>query len=200
MAAKPFSQARVLFIPAAACDDESKALADILYTELLQLGFLPENITTYWLEAPLDERLALSYDVMFFTGGWCEHLLTRVKAAGFEKTIQKFVYANKIYVGVSAGSVLATPNIMGAFTEKPGPETSGLGFLRAYLDCHCDMQPGLTAKNLSLPHIMLHFHQALAVSSAGYELLEDPAARHSIDGAAPPVMGVDVFRKLPAQE
>ena len=35
MVAKPFSKARILFIPAAACDEESKKLASILYSELI---------------------------------------------------------------------------------------------------------------------------------------------------------------------
>ena len=47
MAAKPFLQARVLFIPAAACDEEAKNLAAILYSELIWLGFSPENIVPY---------------------------------------------------------------------------------------------------------------------------------------------------------
>lgn len=195
MVGKPFAQARVLFIPAAACDEESQMLADIMRTELLWLGFLEEHVTLYRLDSPLKEEHVLSYDVMFFTGGWCEHLLRLVKQLEFEKTVRAFVHAGRTYVGVSAGSVLATPNIMGAFEPSPCSSTNGLGFLHAYLDCHCDMQPNLTAKNLSLPHIMLHFNQALAVSSTGYELLEDPTARHAIDWTAPPVMGVDVFRK-----
>lgn len=194
MVARPFSQARVLFIPAAACDEEAKNLAAILYSELIWLGFSPENIVPYMLDRSLPLEEALSYDVMLVTGGWCEHLLKLIQKVKFQETVRAFVFANKVYVGVSAGSVIATPNIMGTFERFPSPAMNGLGLVHAYLDCHCGMRPGLTPKALAFPHVMLHFNQALAVNSAGYEQIEDAASFHPIDWSAPPVMGVDVYK------
>ena len=194
MAAGPFSQARVLFIPAAACDEEAKHLAAILYSELIWLCFSPENIVPYMLDRSLPLEEALSYDVMFVTGGWCEHLLKLIQKVKFQETVRAFVFANKVYVGVSAGSVIATPNIMGTFERFPSPAMKGLGLVHAYLDCHCDMRPGLTEKALSFPHVLLHFNQALAVNSAGYERIEVPSCSRAIDWSSPPVMGVDVYK------
>ena len=99
MAAKPFLQARVLFIPAAACDEEAKNLAAILYSELIWLGFSPENIVPYMLDRFLPLEEALSYDVMFVTGGLCEHLLKLIQKVKFQETVRAFVFANKVYVG-----------------------------------------------------------------------------------------------------
>ncbi len=196
MVGKPFSQARVLFLPAAACDEESRQLADILQWELEKLSFLPEHITAYELDGSLSDKEVLDFDVMFFTGGWCEHLLKLIKQTHFDELIKKFVFSNKVYVGVSAGSVIATPNIMGCFGGAESEETSSLGLIPAYIDCHCDLKPGLTAKRLPLPHILLHFNQALAVSSGGFQLLEDREARHTIDWTYPPRFGVEVFRPI----
>ncbi len=196
MLGKPSPQARVLFIPAAACDDESRQLAEILRQELEWLGFLPGHIIPYELDGSLGEAEALSFDVMFFTGGWCEHLLKQIKATHFDQVIKKFVFSNKVYVGVSAGSVIATPNIMGCFGGAEDEETAGLGLVPAYIDCHCNLKPDLAPKPLPLPHILLHFNQALAVSSSGFELLEDRQACHAIDWASPPEFGVDVFQPV----
>ena len=73
MVGKPFSQARVLFVPAAACDEESRQLADILQWELEKLSFLPEHITAYELDGSLSDKEVLDFDVMFFTGGGWGH-------------------------------------------------------------------------------------------------------------------------------
>ena len=181
MVGKPFHEARVLFIPAAAVDEEAKTIANTLKTELLWLGFLPDNITTYELDSKMSEEMVMTYDVMYFTGGWCGHLLETIKKTGFDKIIRHFVFANKVYVGVSAGSIIATPNIMGCFGDSNNPETEGLCLINAYLDCHCNMNPNAKPQVLSLPHIMLFTHQALAVSSTGYELIEETNRSHYFD-------------------
>lgn len=178
MVGKPFNETRVLFIPAAAVDEEAKAIANTLKTELLWLGFLPDNITTYELDSKMSEETVMTYDVMYFTGGWCAHLLEAIKKTGFDKIIRHFVFANKVYVGVSAGSIIATPNIMGCFGDPNNPETEGLCLINAYLDCHCNLNPNAKPQVLPLPHIMLFTHQALAVSSTGYELIEETNRSH----------------------
>lgn len=162
MVEKPFSEVRVLFIPTAACDEEARSIAAILKNELLWLGFLPNNIVTYELDGSMTEETVMTYDVMYFTGGWDAHLLEVIKQTNFHEIIRSFVYANKVYVGMSAGSVIATPNIRGCFGVSDDTETEGLGLINAYLDCHCNLKPNLQPKNLPLPHIMLHFHQALS--------------------------------------
>ena len=76
------------------------------------------------------------------------------------------VYANKVYVGASAGSLIATPSI----GEPYDKEKAGLCLINAYLSFHCPK--GTEAKtDLPLPHIPLSGGQALAVNWAGYELI-----------------------------
>lgn len=195
MVKKPFCEARVLFIPTAACDDEARKIASILKSELLWLGFLPDNIVTYQLDGSMTEDMALTYDIMYFTCGWDGHLLKTIKQTKFERIIMSFIFANKVYVGMSAGSVIATPNIMGCFDDPNNPETEALGLINAYIDCHCNLKPDLKPKALPLPHIMLYTHQALAVNNLGFELIEEDSACHHIDWSNPPVMGVDVFNE-----
>jgi peptidase E len=76
------------------------------------------------------------------------------------------VYSNKVYVGVSAGSIIATPNIVEAYNK----ETSGLCLVNAYLSVHCPegMEP---RTDLPLPHIALTDNQALVVTYEGYKVI-----------------------------
>ena len=110
----------------------------------------------------------MEYDVIYFTGGDTGLLLRRIKETGFDTIVKKMVYANKVYVGASAGSLIATPNI-GAPYDK---ETTGLCLINAYLSFH--NPEGVNARtDLPLPYIPLTGRQAIAVSWRGYEIIED---------------------------
>jgi peptidase E len=168
MLGKPTCEAKVLFIPTAAISDEAKEMADLCKYELLRIGILSENITVYDIDGSLTIEEAMEHDVIYFTGGDTEYLLERVKETKFYSIIKKMVYANKVYVGVSAGSLIATPNI-GSPTDV---KTSGLALVHAYLSVH---QPeGTNSKtDLPLPHIPLTDKQSLAVNWSGYEIIEN---------------------------
>jgi peptidase E len=193
MLGKPFSEAKVLFIPTAAQDDEGRMVAAFLKDELLWIGITPENITVYDIDGTLTQEEAMAFDVIYFTGGWDGYLLDRIKQTGFDKIIKKMVYANKVYIGQSAGSVIATPNIGGCFGGAYSKETSGLCLVNAYIDAHCNFKPGLKKQDLPLPHIMLCDHQALAVSWAGYELVEELSARQVDNWSQPPKVDKDAY-------
>ncbi len=167
MLEKPAGDAKVLFIPVAAVNYIAKKMAQLCKSELLHLGILPENITAYYLDKDLSEAEAMSYDVIYFTGGDTGYLLRRIKESGFDLLIKKMVFRNKVYVGVSAGSLIATPNIGDPYNEA----TAGLCLVNTYLSVHCtgDEEQGT---ELPLPHIALADHQALAVTCKGYRVIE----------------------------
>ncbi len=164
----PPHAAKVLFIPTAAIDKESRFYAAKCHRELLHAGIPEENITTYELAPEFPEQAGLQYDVLYFTGGDTRHLHRRIRETDFAHVIYSMVSSNKVYVGVSAGSIVTTPHI----GEPFGTATEGLNLIRAYLSVH---QPeGTTPRtDLPLPHIPLTDKQALAVSHTGYELLEN---------------------------
>ncbi|MEN6312865.1 MAG: hypothetical protein ABFD25_01315 [Clostridiaceae bacterium] len=66
----------------------------------------------------------------------------------FDIIAKKMVCANKVYVGVSTGSIIATPNIGDPFDES----TAGLCLVNAYLSVHCPGNMELRT-DLLLPHI-----------------------------------------------
>jgi peptidase E len=164
---KPISDAKVLFIPIAAINDEAKLMVDKCKSELIHIGILPENIITYQVDGSISESDAMTYDVIYFTGGDTGYLLKQIKETGFDMITKKMVFANKVYVGVSAGSLIATPNIDQPYSES----TAGLCLINAFLSVHC---PENTAPitDLPLPHIALTDKQALAVTYRGYKLIE----------------------------
>lgn len=168
MLGKPVSEAKVLFIPTAAINDEARKMAGKCRDELLHAGINPENITVYDVDGSLSADEAMTQDMIYFTGGDTGYLLRRIKDTGFDAIIKKMVYANKVYVGVSAGSVIAAPNIRDPYDEK----AAGLALVHAYINVH---QPeGTPARtDLPLPYIPLTDNQALAVSWEGYEVVEN---------------------------
>lgn len=168
MLGKPAEQAKVLFIPTAANSDESRPAAGACFAELLSAGILPNNISIHDIDGSMTLERAMTYDVIYFTGGSTAHLLRCMKETGFDEIVKMMVYANKVYVGASAGSLIAAPNIGNPYDK----ETAGLCLINAYLSFH--RPKGTEARtDLPLPHVPLTGGQALSVSWAGYELIED---------------------------
>jgi peptidase E len=171
MLQKSFAEARVLFIPTAAMQDDIKANAIItrLKNELLALGILSENITVYDIDGSLTEEDAMSFDVIYFTGGNTPYLAKRVREVGFEHIILKMIYANKVYIGMSAGSMLLMPNFN--VDDIYNPEFMGLGLINAYFTVHCEAGTQ-NRSDLPLPHIALRENQAIELHWDGYKLIE----------------------------
>ena len=167
MLGKPVGEAKILFIPTAAISDEAKEMADWCRQELIRLGVKEDNIHTYDIDGMLHEKEAMMFDVVYFTGGDTSYLLQRIKKTEFDKVIKKMVYANKVYVGVSADSLIATPNIGEPYEE----ETSGLCLINAYLSVHCPADKQART-DLPLPHVALTDRQAIAVRWDGYRIIE----------------------------
>jgi len=180
MLKKPFNETKILFIPTAAMQDKYKAMeiSDRLQNELLQMGVLPDNITTHDVDGSLTEHDVMAFDVVYFTGGNTPYLAKRVREAAFDEIIKKFVYANKVYVGMSAGSYLAMINFnVDGLKESSPMDFAGLGLINAYFTVHCE--PGTPNRtDFPLPHISLNTNQAIAVRWDGYEVITEPIEKY----------------------
>jgi dipeptidase E len=84
-------------------------------------------------------------DVLLISGGNTFYLLDQFRKTGFDKYLSQFV-KEKVYVGVSAGTIIATPTIEIA-TMPPGDlNVPGLENLRALryvnfeVEPHCDVR------------------------------------------------------------
>ena len=171
---KSFDKAKVLFIPTAALTPQDMNLKYVQWCkeDLLLLGTFPENIFSYDIDGSLSEQEAMMFDIIFLAGGNTPYLAKRVRETHFGEIIKNMVYKNKVYVGISAGSMLAMQdfNVDNLPAANPA-EFTGLGLINVYFTVHCS--PGTLPRNdLPLPHIPLTDNQALAVSWNGYEIIE----------------------------
>lgn len=88
----------------------------------------------YWLE---QMRTA---DVIWFEGGNTFYLLSEVRKTGLDTTLTEII-KNKVYVGVSAGTILVTPNIGIANVEPGDPNDVGLTDLRGLSLVNFEVSP-----------------------------------------------------------
>lgn len=158
LAGKPLDQLKVAFIPTAAnlesgdkdwLIDDLRRLSFLKFKQIdiVDISALPKKI---W-----QERLEES-DVLFVEGGNTYHLMYWFNQSGLSKIISKLL-ETKIYIGVSAGTIIATPSIINAdFESKPlksiNEEIShdGLNLVNFMVEPHVNSEyfPESTLKNL----------------------------------------------------
>ena len=109
------AEIKVCFIPTAANPEVDKSFVQKSLDELRDVGI--NNVTEVDLDKEnknsLYEKLS-SYDVIYVNGGNTFYLLDRVRKSGFDEIITRLLDDEKIYMGVSAGSIIAGPNIESA--------------------------------------------------------------------------------------
>jgi len=108
---KPVSQIKIIFVPTASRSDEELKYVDESKKELLDLGIFENNIKTLNLDKPVSFQEVEDFDVIYVCGGNTFYLLKKVRETGFDKVIIEFAKTDKLYFGVSAGSILVCPNI-----------------------------------------------------------------------------------------
>lgn len=80
--------------------------------EIGQMGIPEGNIHDRELDHPVTFEELSRYDVIFVGGGNTFYLLQKVRESGFDKALKKYLEKDLgVYVGVSAGTVLAGPDI-----------------------------------------------------------------------------------------
>ncbi|MFH1601718.1 MAG: Type 1 glutamine amidotransferase-like domain-containing protein [Candidatus Shapirobacteria bacterium] len=108
---KPGSQIKIIFVPAAARNEEELKYIAESKKELLDLGIFEDNIKTLNLDNHVLFKEVENFDVIYVCGGNTFYLLKKVREVGFDKVIIEFTKTDKLYFGVSAGSILVCPNI-----------------------------------------------------------------------------------------
>jgi len=105
-------ETRICFVITASHPEENKGYVEKDKKRLLELGF--KIITEMDLKEENEESLKQkleNFNVIFVEGGNTFYLLKYVKESGFDKRIKSFLDRGGIYVGVSAGSYIAGPDI-----------------------------------------------------------------------------------------
>lgn len=123
---KEVEQLKVIFVPTAANDEESKAMLPSCKADLTNLGILESNILVYDLDYILPYETGAMYDAIYFCGGSTKYLLERINAIGFSDVLRKLLDQGMLFIGVSAGSKICGDNYSG-----------NLGYLHRNIELHC---------------------------------------------------------------
>lgn len=143
---------KVIFVPTAAIETDSAREGIIVCLERLQsMGIAMSNIFIYDLalllsdgykrtysgyvkDIPIQIRLLRveelsQYDFIVFCGGDASALLREINRTGFAKPLKQAIENGLVYLGISAGSMIAAGNF-----------ADGLGFLPNPLIPHAEME------------------------------------------------------------
>jgi len=153
---------KALFIPTAANFPDAVSMLKACMDGLLWAGILKENIKVFDLHRNMETDELSNYDVVYFTGGSPQYLLERINNTGFNKSITKYVNNGGVYVGISAGSMVAANNL---------PDS--LKFINCTLDVHTAI--GTKAGNIDVSensHINLKDNNAILILGAQVEIIE----------------------------
>jgi peptidase E len=114
-----------LFIPIAANDVDAISVLPKCIQDLLNAGVEKDRITVFDLHRPMSFDELKHYDVVYVTGGNPHYPLERINDTGFNQSLTQYIDNGGVYVGVSAGSWIATNNV-----------SNGLGWLhQLYFRC-----------------------------------------------------------------
>jgi peptidase E len=119
--------AKVIFVPTAAIDDEAKSKLPSCRADIANAGIMPDNVLNYDLDYLLPYEDAIQYDAIYFCGGSTKHLLNRINTIGFAPILNKLVANGQLFIGVSAGSKICGDNYPG-----------NLGILHRNIELHCE--------------------------------------------------------------
>lgn len=162
LAGKEPSQIRALWVPTAAVDAGARAVLAKCMQDLFGAGIPADHIMVYNLEEamPLDELCG--FDAVYFCGGSPEHLMKRIRRAKFAGPLRQFIASGGVYVGVSAGSIIAAGNLR-----------KGLKLVDCVLHVHCENGELPGAIDLApRRQIRLANRQALLLTERHAEVIE----------------------------
>jgi dipeptidase E len=141
---KPASETKVALIPTAAnVEAGNKDWFVNQIVNLWQHGYPWVDLVDFSASSVnWQERLGEA-DILFMSGGNTFHLLDQARRTGFATWLNENI-PNKVYVGVSAGSILVAKSIEVATIEPADPnlpgltDLTGLGLVDFELETHCD--------------------------------------------------------------
>ncbi len=99
------------FIPTAADPYENKPWIEDDRNKLTELGFKVFDLDLKNKSVEDLEKSLKNVDIIFVAGGNTFYLLEKAKNSGFDKVVERLISEGVIYIGSSAGSVIAGPNI-----------------------------------------------------------------------------------------
>ncbi len=190
LSGESFSKLNLVFIPTAANvekDDKDWLITD--YVNCKKLGFASIDIVDI---SALPQDICLprikKADVLLFGGGNTYYLMSWLKKSGLGEMLPKLL-ETRIYVGISAGSMVATKNLRMSTSQKLYSEEvfslkddSGLGYVNFHIRPHFNSKffPKLitkyikeSAKEISEPVYAIDDNTAIVVDDEKIEIVSE---------------------------
>ena len=159
---KPSNEIMVLFIPTAAINADAIAVLPKCMNDLLEAGIPKENVHVYDLHEEMSLEKLMKYDAIYFCGGNSQYLLDRINEIKFNTTLKEYVQKGGVFVGVSAGSIIAAQNL-----------PNNLGFINCLLSVHCEKGTDIGKITTSdCQQIKLTDNQAILLTDDGAQIIE----------------------------
>jgi len=126
--------------------------------ELYGVGITADRVIVYDLDRAMPLEEIEKYDAVYFAGGNPRHLLGKVNEVAFAPVVKAFLAGGGLYVGVSAGSILA----------------ADIGLVNCrFTGLHCqDGSPNGPVDLKNCPDICLTDNQGLMIDSHGSIVFE----------------------------
>jgi len=178
--AKPVAQAKIIFVPTAARSEEELKYVKESKQELFELGFLEENIKIVTLDGPVTYSEVEDFDAIYICGGNTFYLMKKIRETGFGEIIKKMTALNRVYLGVSAGSIIAGSDISIAdpFDENDSgiADFSGIGLAKIVVSPHYATGEEKIISNfenqLGITVTRITDNQAILINDSGMTVIE----------------------------
>lgn len=95
---------KVAIVTTASEDKEKNEFAVLAYSQLSEMGF--GSVIFFDIERQNPQEL-IDFDVIYVNGGNTYYLLYWTKKSGFDGVVKEFLRGGGLYIGVSAGSLIA---------------------------------------------------------------------------------------------
>lgn len=128
---KPAGQIKLAHIITASKPEINLDYLDQDRQKMIGLGIQVENIDIEGKNEEEVRDLLKEKDVIYVQGGNTFYLLKHVRESGFDKVVKELTDKGAIYIGVSAGSILAGPTIESAAWKNQDRDIVGLKDLTA---------------------------------------------------------------------
>ena len=158
----PKEKIKTLFIPTAAISEGARAMVKECKKDLLNSGVLEQHIITYNLDREYTYEEICNFDAIYFCGGNSQYLLDKINETKFNLTLNQFLENGGVYIGVSAGSIIAASNLK-----------NNLSYINCYLEVHKTI--GNECGKLSTdncPNVSLTDNQAILIFGENISIIE----------------------------
>jgi dipeptidase E len=171
---KPSSEIRVALIPTAGYPYIKQEYIDAAFEHFGSYGMALEIVDLKEEDEQSIEARLSAVDVIYVNGGSTYWLLHWVRKTGFEAIVRRLLDQGKVYVGVSAGSIIAGPDIRELTRSENDfgiEDTSGMRLVEFGIWPHYSAENPVDFSSAGFPIVCLPDHQAVLVDGGEIRII-----------------------------